>query len=141
MRELPVGVYEQLLDEELQELLSAFPDLSPVLRAIDDESAPHSYAQFVEKILKQALRITKKENRVQLVNRVITLLAATDGLEYLVRKRLLEDDKSMLIEVSDSVSGFSRPRRDTRITPLVRLSCTGRASLGLLKIARPEETT
>ena len=110
MNELPSGVYERLLDEELQEILSAYPDLTPVLRSIDDESAPHSYAQFIEQILQRALRITKKEKRIELVNRVITLLSATDGLEYLTRKKLLGGDKGLLIEVGAPVSGFTRPQ-------------------------------
>ncbi len=66
---LAVGIYEKILDEELKELLDANSDLKPVLRKIDDELAPHMYAQFVGKLLVQALHITKKELRVTLINR------------------------------------------------------------------------
>ena len=41
MRNLAVGIYEQILDEQLKGLLDANPDLKPVLRNIDDELAPH----------------------------------------------------------------------------------------------------
>jgi hypothetical protein len=65
--ELPLGIHERLLDHELQALLAAHPDLKAVLRAVDDESAPHTYAQFIGQLLTQALRITKKEKRVDKV--------------------------------------------------------------------------
>ena len=41
MSELPVGLYERLLDEELSDLLVANPELRATLRAIDDLSLIH----------------------------------------------------------------------------------------------------
>lgn len=110
MSDLPVGIYERLLDLDLRGMLSAHPELKAVLRSIDDESAPHVYAQFVGQLLTQALRITNKEKRVELVNRMIELLASTDGLEYLTRKRLLSDQKNLLTEIGSNISGFPRPQ-------------------------------
>lgn len=109
MSNLAVGIYEQVLDEELKELLDANPDLKPVLRKIDDELAPHMYAQFVEKLLAQALHITKKELRVSLINRLLELLSDTDGLNYLQRRRLLYDEKNLLMEIRKSAKEFKRP--------------------------------
>jgi superfamily II DNA or RNA helicase len=96
---LPVGLYETLLDAELQALMDANPDLIPTLVAIDDEASPHTYSQFVGRVIKQALRITKKEDRLNLVNRLIELLSAQDGLKYTQRKHLLERPKSLLREI------------------------------------------
>ena len=59
---LPAGLYEALLDEELQSLIDANPDLIPTLVAIDDEASPHSYSQFIGQVIKQALRITNTPN-------------------------------------------------------------------------------
>jgi len=77
------------LDEELQQRLTAAPELRAILRQIDDEAAPHAYAQFVNQLLRQALRIVNPEERVPLLNRLIELLAAQEGLDYLARRRLL----------------------------------------------------
>jgi superfamily II DNA or RNA helicase len=97
---LPIGVYERLLDEELHQLIGAHPELRAVLRQIDDEAAPHVYVQFVGQLLQQALRILTPEARVPLLNRLIELLAAEDGLDYLKRRRLLAEKHSILTEVT-----------------------------------------
>lgn len=55
MNDLPLGIYERLLDEELKEVLDDRPELRPILRGIDDESSPHVYAQFVGRLINQAL--------------------------------------------------------------------------------------
>ena len=58
---LPTGLYETLLDEELQALIDENPDLIPTLEVIDDEASPHTYSQFIGQVIKQALKITKKK--------------------------------------------------------------------------------
>lgn len=100
---LPTGLYETLLDEELQALIDENPDLIPTLELIDDEASPHTYSQFIGQVIKQALKITKKENRRILINRLIELLSAQDGLEYTQRKCLLERPKSLLREVKNNL--------------------------------------
>lgn len=110
MTDLPLGLYERLLDEELQSLLLTHPELISIFRSIDDESTPHIYAQFIGQLLQQALRITNAGARIALVNRIIELLSATDGLEYLSRRKLLEVDKKLLTEVSAATSSFTRPQ-------------------------------
>ena len=109
MSGLPVGIYEKVLDEDLRDLLDANPDLKPVLRNLDDELVPHMYAQFVSTLLKKVLHITKKEQRVTLINRLLELLAATDGLDYLRRHKLLADEKNLLTGVRKSAKEFVRP--------------------------------
>jgi superfamily II DNA or RNA helicase len=96
---LPAGLYETLLDEELQALIDANPDLIPTLVAIDDEASPQTYSQFVGQVIQRALRITKSEDRRNLVNRLIEILSAQDGLKYTQRKHLLERPKSLLREI------------------------------------------
>ena len=110
---LPRGVYEQLLDEELQERIAFTPELRAVLRQIDDESSPHLYAQFVAHLLQQSLRQVEPKDRIPLLNRLVELLAAQDGLGYLLKRRLLSRDKSVLIEVNNQHHPQQRP-----ITPL-----------------------
>lgn len=107
------GLYEQLLDEELQERIAAAPELRAILRQIDDETSPHIYAQFVAELLRQSLRQVEPKDRVPLLNRLIELLAAQDGLDYLLRRRLLSGEKTVLIEVLNQHRSQPRP-----ITPL-----------------------
>lgn len=110
MNVLPTGIYEQLLDEELQELLNSNPNLKSVLRKIDDEEAPQVYTQFVGKVLGKALEVAKKNQRVDIINRLIELLSATDGLDYVQRHVLLSEDKNLLTQVSESTCPLARPK-------------------------------
>ena len=102
-QKLPIGLYEALIDEELQELIDSNPDLIPTLVAIDDEASPHTYSQFISQVIKQALRITKREDRLNLVNRLIELMSAQDGLKYTQRKLLLDRPKSLLREIRSNL--------------------------------------
>jgi superfamily II DNA or RNA helicase len=119
MSELPVGLYERLLDEELQDLLDACPELRPILRSIEDEAAPRTYAQFVSQLLGQALRIVSAEDRLPILNRIIELLSATDGLEYLQRKRLLAEKNNLLISVGSIDTHLARPATPLAISSLL----------------------
>lgn len=110
---LSQGLYEQLLDEALQERIAAAPELRAILRQLDDEAAPHAYAQFVARLLQQALRQLQPINRLPLLNRLIDLLAAQDGLDYLQRRRLLASEKTVLAEMTGQPRPLTRP-----ITPL-----------------------
>lgn len=106
---LYTGLYERPLDQELADLLSAHPELRATLRKIDDEASPHIYAQFVGQLVHQALRIEQPEKRIGLINRLIELLAANDGLDFLLRKQLLQRNESLLIELSTSKHPLNRP--------------------------------
>ena len=110
---LPLGLYEQLLDEELQEQIASVPELRSVLRQIDDEAAPYSYAQFVARLVQHSMRQVDTTDRIPLLNRLIDLLSDQDGLGYLKRKRLLAIPNSVLTEVSRQDRTNPRP-----ITPL-----------------------
>ena len=110
MSSLAVGIYEKVLDEELQELIDRHPDLKPILRKVDDEEAPQVYAQFIGTLLGKALNIAKKDQRVSLVNRVLELLASTDGLDYVQRHTLLDSNKNLLTEVRNTDVIHVRPK-------------------------------
>ncbi|TFH85955.1 DUF3427 domain-containing protein [Billgrantia azerbaijanica] len=109
MDQLPEGLYERLLDEDLKAQLDAYPELRPVLRSLDDETAPHAYSQFIGQLLHRALRSVDAEQRLPLMNRIIELVSATDGLDYLNRKRLLSSDKPVLSEIGRGGQPLSRP--------------------------------
>jgi len=109
MSSLPVGIYEKVLDEELQELLDLHPDLKPILRKLDDEELPQVYAQFVGNLLSKALHVAKKDERLSLINRLLELLAATDGLDYVKRHTLLSTKKNLLTEIRQTDKEHVRP--------------------------------
>lgn len=119
MGSLSVGIYEQVLDAELQELLDSYPDLKPILRKIDDEEAPQVYAQFLAKVLGKALHVAKKNQRVDIINRLLELLSATDGLDYVQRHTVLANDKNMLLQVRDSTDPLARPKTPLSISALL----------------------
>lgn len=119
MSSLPLGVYERLLDEELQTLLDDHPDLKPILRTIDDESCPDTYAQFVGQLVQKALRISDQSQRLLLVNRLIALLSATDGLEFFERNILLAHDKNLLTEIAQGTARYPRPHTPMAVSSLL----------------------
>lgn len=109
------GIYETLVDEELGALIESRPEIAATLEKLDDEAAPHSYSQFVWHLLQQGLRSVRKEHRLAVVNRLVDLLAAQDGLEYLERRRLLDRPKQILREIR---SGELAGRTPMPATPM-----------------------
>ena len=113
--QLQVGLYEQVLDEELDGMLGGRPDLIATLVKIDDESSPHTYSQFLAQLLHQALPISKPEKRVAIINSLIDLLSAEDGLDYTKRKKILNRSKSLLQEIRTNDIGAPLPRPETSL--------------------------
>ena len=103
------GLYEQLLDTELAEALTAQPELKSLLGKLDDEDTPHAYSQFVSHLLAHALRTRSPDERLPLVNRLIELIAATDGLDYLQRKTLLGSSAPVLLSLQVPGPGEAIP--------------------------------
>ncbi len=116
---LAPGVYERLLDAELSDALARHPELKPILGKLDDEEAPHAYSQFVFQVLVSALRVSPAEHRLPLVNRLIDLLSATEGLDYLKRKTLLASSEPILLALQSSSSAGGQAAALSRpLTPL-----------------------
>jgi len=106
---LVAGLYERLLDADLSDELAAQPELRAILGKLDDEEAPHTYGQFLLQLISQALRSRKPEQRLPLVNRLVELISATDGLEYLQRKRLIASDSPLLLSLQPPAPGDQLP--------------------------------
>lgn len=101
MKPLAHGIYEALLDEALQEALAQRPELRRVLSKIDPEEQPAFYANFVAKVLEQALREeTDPEQRLALCNRLLGTVAAEPGKGHLVKHRLVSGNKPLLLEIT-----------------------------------------
>lgn len=119
MSDLPNGIYERVLDEELRDLLQANPDLKSMLRSIDDEDSPHVYAHFLKQLIQQALRSTKHHQQINLVNQLVQLLSDTSGSEYFERKRLLSSPKNLLIQVTQEERELPRPETPLAVSSLL----------------------
>jgi superfamily II DNA or RNA helicase/HKD family nuclease len=117
----PLGLYERVLDEELAELLKSCPDITATLEKLDDESEVESYSQLIAHILRGVLPNTTPKDRLPLINRLIELLSAQDGLDYTLRRRLIAAPKTLLTQVcmKDQTSPLCRPETPLSISSLL----------------------
>jgi len=110
---LSPGIYAALLDEALQEALAQRPELRRVFSKIDPEEQPALYASFVAKVLEQALREeTDPDQRLALCNRLLGTVAAAPGNGHLEKRRLVAENKPLLLEITPpnyGQSGLPRP--------------------------------
>lgn len=118
---LECGLYERLLDEELEELLASYPELSPIFEKVETEREVADHSHLIAQILRQVLPSVKDSSRIALTNRIIDLLASQDGLEYTRKRRLLERPKSLLTQIlpSDDHPPFLVPETPLSISSLL----------------------
>jgi hypothetical protein len=118
---LAYGLYEALLDERLKEIFRLHPDLHPVFGKVDPEEEPSRYVSFVSQVLNQALQESPPEKRIRLVNHLLEQIVLDGGLDDFRDKRLVPDEKSLLLEVTpphySGRTGLPRPQ-----TPLAKSS-------------------
>lgn len=87
--EIIPGAYARIYDEELKSILADNPDFASTLRKIDDEEEPQQYKQLLGNIFEVVFRQYHPDERLQLLNRFIDLLASKQGNEYLLRRKVL----------------------------------------------------
>jgi HKD family nuclease len=118
---LAPGIYERLLDEELADLILEHPELVAPLEKLDDECAPQAYSQFIGQLLRAVLPNAKPQARLGLVNRLIDLIGAEDGLDYVRRKRLIAGAKTVLRQVrsKQQTEPFSEPETPISVSSLL----------------------
>lgn len=115
------GIYERLLDEELADLLSQHPELVAPLEKLDDEFASQAYSQFIGQLLRAVLPDAKPQARLDLVNRLVELIGAEDGLDYVRRKKLISGAKTVLRQVrsKQQAEPFSEPETPISVSSLL----------------------
>ncbi|XDD47187.1 DUF3427 domain-containing protein [Leptospira sp. WS39.C2] len=116
MSELIPGVYDRIIDQELEDVLNS-SDLKPIFRKIDDEESPSVYSLFLAKILKQKLRTLKPIDQILIFNKIIDVLSSTDGDKYLERKKILKDPPTKLLLSSNE--SWKRPSTPLYISSLL----------------------
>ena len=82
---LPHGIYEALLDQRLNALLTTNPELRSVLAKVDPEEEPSRYAAFVGGGLTKALQSEPDSTirRAYLCNQLITRISETPSASFL----------------------------------------------------------
>lgn len=110
---LPQGIYEALLDEDLNFILQQRPELHSVLGKLDPEEAPSRYAAFLARLLEKALRLENDpESRRRLCNEIIERIAENPSMQIVRGNRLIQAEKSVLLEITPqnyAVGGIPRP--------------------------------
>jgi superfamily II DNA or RNA helicase len=115
---LPYGIYDALLDEDLQDALARHPELRAVLGKIDVEEQPTRYAAFVASVVEQALREeSDSATRLSICNRLIELISRKSERSHLEKRRLVQAQKSLLLEITPPNYGTPGvPRPHTSLT-------------------------
>ncbi|OPY81475.1 MAG: hypothetical protein A4E65_01136 [Syntrophorhabdus sp. PtaU1.Bin153] len=116
--ELPYGIYDALLDEELHDTLLRHPELRSVLGKIDVEEQPARYAAFLAKILEQALREQSDPAvRLAICNRLVEVVSEDGDVGHLLRRRLVQTQRQVLFEITPPDYGTPGvPRPQTPVT-------------------------
>lgn len=113
---LPVGIYDQLIDRQLGDLLASHPELRSILTKLDPEEAPSRYASFLSKVLQTALRCqSSPDEQLALCNAVLEKIGS--ALPELQPLAIPSREKILLTEITPPrrpEPGLPRP-----VTPLV----------------------
>ncbi len=118
---LATGIYDRLLDEELASLLLKHPELVAPLEKLDDEYASLAYSQFIGQLLRAVLPSAKPQSRLDLINRLVELIGAEDGLDYVRRKKLIAGAKTVLRQVrsAQQAAPFAEPETPISVSSLL----------------------
>ena len=113
---LKIGLYERVLDQELAELLVRHPELQPTFEKLDDESKPVTYSQFIAQVVRQVLPQKKSVDCLPLINRLIELLSAEDGQDYLRKRILLSEPRTLLTQIQPAKTNNLWPHPGTPLS-------------------------
>jgi superfamily II DNA or RNA helicase len=114
MAGLPQGIYESLIDEDLNSILQRHPELRSVFGKLDPAEAPARYAAFLARLLEKALRLEDDpETRLRLCNEIVERIAGNESTQFLQGNRLVKADKPLLLEITPqnyAQGGMPRPQ-------------------------------
>ena len=113
MPNLPHGIYEALLDENLCSILERHPELRAVFGKLDPEEEPARYAAFLGRLLEKALRLEDDPaTRLRLCNEIIEHIAGNPATQFIQDSRLIAAAKPVLLEIilpNYAQGGIQRP--------------------------------
>jgi superfamily II DNA or RNA helicase len=112
---LPDGIYEALLDEELNSILQRHPELRSVFGKLDPEEEPARYAAFLARLVEKALQLENDPaKRLRICNQIVERIANNPTAAFLRNNRLLSANKPVLLEVTPphyAAGEMPRPER------------------------------
>lgn len=113
MINLPQGIYDALLDEQLSCILRQHPELRSVFGKLDPEDEPARYTAFVSRLLEKALRLEDdSEERLRICNEIVERIACHPSAQSSKLNRLVKADKPLLLEITPpyyAKGGIPRP--------------------------------
>ncbi len=117
MASLPHGIYEALLDEELNANLHRQPELRSAFGELDPEEEPARYAALLARVLEKALQLEDDPaNRLRLCNEIIERIAGNPTTQFLQGSRLVATAKPLLLEIRPpNYAQGSMPRPQTAL--------------------------
>jgi superfamily II DNA or RNA helicase len=101
MSQLKPGLYERLLDAEIQDELAKNPEVLAAFESLESLSEPKVYAQFIANILSRAMKSGDREQNVGLVNQIIDLIVASDGTDFFLQKKLIPSEQPLLTSIGE----------------------------------------
>jgi superfamily II DNA or RNA helicase/HKD family nuclease len=119
--ELAAGIYDALIDNHLWALLERNPELRAVLGKIDPEEQPARYADFLAKVIRQALRAESDPDRQrEICNSILARLSGpAEPPSALVQ--LITGKKNVLLEITPPhifEPGIPRPHTPISVSSL-----------------------
>lgn len=107
--QLPAGAYELLVTDALRQRIENLFAETTVLRELEFSEEPVALARYVSAVLEEKLVLTKREDRVPLVNGILNLLASEKfsidtGLEELREVSSRSDVTSRIIRPESGLS-------------------------------------
>ena len=118
MANLPQGIYDALLDEDLNSILTQHPELRSVFGKLDQEEQPTRYAAFLARVVEKALRLENDPvTRLRICNEIVERLAGCQSATFLKGNRLVVAEKPVLVEITPPQSAEGTlPRPETPLT-------------------------
>src|SRR5579884_3658303 len=114
MPNLPVGLYESLLHEELRDILERQPELRSLFGKIEADEEPAHYAAFLTRVVEKALRQESDSAiRLQMCNAIVDYLTADPKRQFLSGNRLVHSKDPLLLEITPArylKQGMPRPQ-------------------------------
>lgn len=121
MANLPHGIYELLLDAELNSILRNNPELRSRFGKLDPDEEPSRYAAVLGRLLEKAIRLeSDPEKRLRLCNDIVRRLAASPATDYLKDHSLIEADEPVLLEIT--APHFAASKMPRPVTPITESS-------------------
>jgi superfamily II DNA or RNA helicase len=133
MAELTPGIYDHLIDQELEELIHQIDREKNIVQigTLDQAVLPDYLTRTLSEHIHKSLRIVPEEKRYDLANRLLRILSEIDGqLDFLKRHQIESSECNLLTEIH-SVEQKPKQRPSTPLVfPSLFTGASGSPQLG-----------